>query len=370
MKYIIKNLQHFYKTEKSVFLLTVCCSLLSVIMLFFSYGLFRVYHEKQKSDISELRSVQVAINGVSDSDTASDTVSDTISKTDLEQCLARFSPGLSEAIDVIFVKGRISDAVTLECRFRWEDGHYAISKTFADNMIKNNFSSVYFTPEQERQGSPVALVPERTGQGSLELQGRQYEVIGFLTTDETPIVPYASLNPDTPLDQEEGVYFSFSKAVSRQQYEELCDILTEQLGDKITIPPLPQLDAQNASFYNTMLLIALLIVFIAASNFAVQFHYICLRRKKMLAVYRLCGLDRHACMILFMAETVAIMLPVCLVGMFLFHICLLPVFIRLSADWAGIYHLRIYLLMLCADIGITGIVLFAVIRTVLNRETI
>lgn len=360
MKYVIKNLHHFYKTEKSIFLLTLCCSLLSVIMFFFSYGLFRVYHEKKLSDITELCGLQIEI--------INDNASDSLSKSDLERCLIQFSPELSHAIDMILVGARISEATTLDCRFTWENGHYSICKAYADNSIKNNFSNTYFTPEQEQQGSLVALIPGQSEQKEIIIQGKQYTVIGRLNTDEEPIIPYSSLNSYTQLSPKQGISFGFSKAISKQQYNELCDILTSQLADKIMIPPLPQLDAQNASFYNTMILIAVLIVFIAASNFAIQFHYVLTRRKKMLNIYRLCGLDRRSCIRLFMAEALGIILPVCLAGIFLFHVCLLPIFIKLSADWAGLYNLKIYLSMFCVYVGVTGIVLSFMIRKVMAGQ--
>lgn len=338
MKYIFKNLYAIKKDQPIFLIFIIITVLITSIMINFSFGTYRVFEEKKLAEIEDLRHLDIAI----DEDAG-------ISKAGLDQCFQQLSGDLEELIYMILVSAEIDEHLNLECRFALKDGKYVPSSVFRDNLIKGNLTDHYFTEEQEANGELVALIGinQKSNSGNtLIIQGKSYQIIGRQSWDfDNPLVPFGSLNPETEINAADGIYLSFTKAISKKQYEKIKRIFETTWGDLVEVPPFSGETDQNRTVYNTMLLIAMVIAVISAINYAVLFQYIMLRQEQMLAVYRLCGMKRKQATNIYLAECLFIIITAYAAGAALFHVFVLPVLEYLSDTIRSEFSLKIYLIL-------------------------
>ena len=369
MKYIFKNFKSFRKNQPVFLLLIIISVFATSMMINFSFGIYCNYRERKLSEIRQLRNIQMHINE-----------SAQINKSDLENCLLYLPEDLENLIDGVYVSMDIDDNLSIECQFALKNGKYIPAAAFRDNLLKANFINNYFTIEQEQNGELVALIYKESKEqsdfhdeinGFIEIQSKTYKVIGYQSwTIEEPILPFASLNQDTRTNAEEGIYLHFSRAISKQEYDDLYRIFNDNFGDLIEIPQIPFVHGQDQSVYNTMMLIAIGIAVTAAVNFAILFKYIMMQRDKMLAVYRICGLTKIKAVVLYLMECVFIIVPIYIGGSVCFNYIMLPLLSKMVGLSGTIYSIRAYLLLFLSYIIISVILLVVIIYAEIYRKNI
>lgn len=374
MKYIVKNLNSFLKNQPLIMLLIAISVFAASIMINFSFGIYCNYREKKLSEIDELRHIQIEIDENAE-----------LTKSMLEHCFLQLPKDLENLIDTILVSAEVDDSLKIECRFAAKNGKYVPSAVFRDNLLKANLADHYFSQEQEENGELVALywdslknsksnsleISLPIHEDSIEIQGKTYKIIGFQSFIENkPIIPFSSLNSATKIDTKDGIYLNFSKAIMKPQYDELCDIINNNLGDIVQIPPLPLSDNQDGSLYNTIMLIAVCIAIIAAINFAILFQYMMMQREKMLAVYRICGMKKNRAVLTYLAECIIIIVPVYFMGTLVFHFAVLPVLSGIIDSIQTAYSLSMYIRLFLTYVISSIIVLLAIISMGIYRKKI
>lgn len=373
MKYILKNIILFKKNQPVFLVLIIVSVFITSIMINFSYGLYLNYRDKKNSEIDALRHLQIEINEDAD-----------LTKSNLEDCILHLPTDLEQLINTIRV--RLEDnGVGIDCAIAVRDGTYITPAVYRDNLIKANFIDSYFTDKQEKNGDLVALCWDYRKanqfplQGNnlvqegdfLQIQGNSYQVIGLQTwSDYHIMLPFGSLNPETILDSNEGIYLHFNKAISKRQYDKLYAAFNGHFGDKIQIPSLPLDPSDNRSLYNTIMLISVCITIIAAINFAILFQYIMLQREKTLAVYRICGLRKTQAVLIYLSECACILVPVYALGSLTFHYLFLPVLTQFITYIHTAYTWSSYLFLFLTYVISSAAILLLIIQANIYRKKI
>lgn len=356
MKYILKNLHEMKKNQPVFLALIVTSVLVTSIMMNFSFGTYCIFREKKLAEIESLRNLDIGINQDAK-----------IVKSSLDDCFFQFSENLETLIDMVLVRVKTDNQVNLECRFSVKDGHYDLPGNFRENLMKGNLADNYFTREQESKGDLVALkgtAQKNDQNGKLNIQNKTYMIIGCQSWDpDKPMIPFASLDLNTEICADDGIYMSFSRAVTKREYEDIKLIFKENLGELIEISPFSDEVNQNRSLYSMIMRISVCIAVTAAINYAVLFQYIMLRQEYMLAVYRLCGMRRKQAVGIYLLECFIIIIPVYVVGAILFHALVLPMLVKNYTFIRVEFNLRIYLLLfgiyLVSSISILTLVIIA-----------
>lgn len=356
MKYILKNLHEMKRNQPVFLVLIIITVLVTGIMMNFSFGIYHIFREKKLSEIESLKQLDISISQDAK-----------IVKSSLDKCFTQFSENLENLIDMVLVSVEVDDQLSLECRFSVRDGEYALPWNFRENMMKGNLADNYFTQEQEAKGELVALKGTYQKDGpdrKLRIQDKIYEVIGCQSWNpDNPMIPFASLEPNTEICADSGIYMSFARAITKREYEEIEFIFKENLGELVEISPFSGEMEQSRSLYSVIMLISVCIAVTAAINYAILFQYIMLRQEYMLAVYRMCGMRRKQAVGVYLAECLIIITPVYVIGIILFHVLVLPKLERISIFIRAEFSVKIYLLLfgiyLISSVSVMALVIIA-----------
>ncbi|HIS25669.1 MAG TPA: hypothetical protein IAA57_02000 [Candidatus Pullilachnospira intestinigallinarum] len=206
--------------------------------------------------------------------------------------------------------------------------------------------------------------------GTLSILGKEYKVIGRQSWAEAVLIPYQSLEDDTALYNDFGFSLSFHEPVTRDQYNQLKETLTAQLGDRVIFPEREIYDFNQLYLYNTILLINGFILLAAALNFALLYRYILMKRKKNLAVFQLCGLTRLRAACYYLGECILLLVPVIPLAFVCFCLLVLPALAETYTDIWTLFPGSIYGKFGGAYLVVSLLVLVPVIALELNRQTL
>lgn len=352
MKYTVKNLLKFISNEKMIFILTIICVITSSFIINFSYGLYQNFHIVKEEEESELYSFEVTFNN--------DISGNFASKSDIKKAVLSFSDDLNNAIDMYFVKPYtdeipITDYNAMYIRFCVKNGKIAPCQLFIDNMKKYGtlVSGNYFSEEEEATGQNVALVFDDIGSfdsftekimiddETIVFQGKKYKIIG-LQKMHPLIVPFESLNDDTPIDL---LLFNFKNPLTRSQYNEIKEKIQSNIGDLASIPELNIPEPENYYLYNTIIFISALIAILAAINFAILYQYVLTKRRKTLSIFRICGCTITRAFKMLISECMIITIPTFVLTSLIFDKTALPILSKYFEYIESAYSIKLYLLI-------------------------
>lgn len=379
MKYIIKNITSFVKKEKAIFMLVLLCVITSSFVIIFSYGLYKNYNRVKFEEENKLNEFYAVFNN---SETAF------ASKGELKRILLNFSDELNEAVDMyypVLICEEPKDSGEEEMigiRFCIKNGDILPCTIFKDNLVTQGWmwSGRYFSEQEEKNGERVALifVNDYGGIGEFSkklmiddetalFQGNEYKIIGSQMFEEF-IVPFNCVKDDTLVS---FVVFHFKKAVTRSQYNEIKEALEKNFPNVVEVQDLDIPEIENYYFYNTIIMISVLIAVLAAINFAFLYKYILSKRIKALAVLRICGCTKQQALGMFIGECMIIVVPVLALTTLAYDKLLLPKLGQYFEYIKSVYSPKLYLLISAIYIIITFIVLLVMINFgFLNKEIV
>ena len=385
MRYLFKNLKSFIQTEKTIFFLVLLCVVTSSFIINFSYGLYQNYNVVKKEETSELTEMVITINN-----------SDNVTKQKLKNCIFSISDSTNNAMKMYVASPVIEPFYSRQTDpnqpwnaimmyFVAENGKIKHSARFEENLINNGnlISGEYFTDAQEANGDKVAIVriieDEQNDLGCtkeittrvdgekrwIQIQNKEYEVIGYHKQLATPFFPFESLDEETTFQNWIGIVFKDSMTIS--QYNDIKENFESVFGNSISVPELDIPESENYYLYNTITAISILIALLAAINFAVLYKYILSKRTKALAVFQICGCTRGKILLMFISECMIIAIPLFGLTTFFYAKIVLPYLSRYFEYIEGAYSLKMYLLIFAIYIISTLIVLLIMILRFLRK---
>lgn len=390
--YVIKNLKTFIANNGMIFILLVVCITVSTLILQFSYGIYQNYHVIIEQGESEYRNINIDFDNKSN---------DYVKLSQVLECVYSFSPDLYNKLNYCSVgqdQQIFRDTYENMDYIEDENGNwidpgkvnffYFSFKTnggimdcniIKSNYIQNNFmEGRWFTKDEWDQGKKVCLVGLGNGiqrippfvdenkkvvytiehDGIIETNeytdefGDTYEVIGT-TQIGTSVFPIYSVNPDYRIDI---FYLELFNPITSEQYHELCDILESNLGDYVDMPDIEFTESRNIYLYNTILIICGLVSLAAGINFMILFHFIMMKRRKKLAVFRLCGCTYIECITMCLTECLILTVPLYIISTLVYDKFIVSAFSDLYPYMESANSLKIYMILGALYIGITTII--------------
>lgn len=373
VKYILKNIKAFVKTEKMIFLLIIMCIITSSFIINFSYGLYQNYHVLKEEEESELYEFNVLFNNSKNA---------FVSKKELKNAVLSFTDTLNESIDMYLVEPLCDEFMDtgfnrIVIRFSIKDRNIMPCDVFESNMKEYDtlISGRYFSDEEEKHGERVALAFDDIGKNesfteslmidddTIQFQGNKFKIIGIQKIHPL-IVPFNSLEDDTPIN---NILFSFKKPITRSFYDEIKNVLISNFGNLANVPDIDIPEAENYYLYNTIILISIMIAFLAAINFAILYKYILSKRTKSLAIFRICGCTKAKVRAMFISECMIIAVPLFAATTLIYDKFVLPKLGRHFEYIESAYSIKLYLLIFGIYIATTFVVLLFMISGFLKK---
>lgn len=397
--YVLKNLRSLIFGNKLIFGLLLICIIVSTLVIQFSYGIYQNYHVIIERGKSEYREIYIEFDNAAH---------DHVKLSEVLNCLHSFSPNLYKNIDffsigqdqmlfrdtyenmeIIVDEHEVVDPAKMiyfYCSFK-ENGAITYSETVKYNaMHSGNMEGRWFTKEEWDQEKKVCIVGlgnsvqriepfssyniEHDGIVETDVYtdefGDTYDIIGIDTGATT--FPVYSANPNYRIDT---LYLGLFDPITSEQYHELSDILKSNLGDHVDMPELEFTESRNIYLYNTILIICGLISLAAGINFIILFHFIMMKRRKKLAVFRLCGCTYIKCITMCLAECLILTVPLYIISTFVYNKFIVSAFSDLYPYMESANSLKIYLILGALYIGITTIItLVMLIRDVTKASIV
>ena len=385
MRYLFKNLKSFIKTEKMIFLLVLLCIVTSSFIINFSYGLYQNYNVVKKEETSDLTEMVITINNPDD-----------VTKQKLKECIFSISDSTNSSmkmyvaspiIEPFYSKQNDPDQPwnAIMMYFVAENGRIKHSASFEENLKNNGnlVSGEYFNDAQETNGDKVAIVRIiEDGQMDLgctkeittrvegekrwvQIQNKEYEVIGYHKQLATPFFPFESLDEETTFQNWIGIVFKDSMTIS--EYQDIKNNFESIFGNSVSVPELDIPESENYYLYNTITAISVLIALLAAINFSVLYKYILSKRTKTLAIFQLCGCTRSKILFLFISECMLIAIPLFTLTTVFYDKVVLPYLSKYFEYIEGAYNIKLYLLIFAIYIFSTIFVLLIMILRFLRK---
>ena len=345
MKYILKDIINFIKTDTFVFFISILTIFVSVIMIHFSYGIFQNYeYEKQNiesgsKDIGLLPTYECEKDGYIVGEGGlgwhyNPSFENPITVGEFKEFIMKIDPYLYS--DILDVSVRVCvDNYPIHCNFGLSEAGIVTSPGINENLKING---TRYTDEDFLTGAKVVYVYDHNHNEAVPtveellyekdnhyimLAGELYEIIGL--HDGMPDSVYAIITslPDDATIQE-GVNISFTRYVNARDYNHIGSIAKEVFGDRIELRDIGLPDPDTIRIYNTILIVAVVITLIAAVNYAILYSYILKKRSRQIMCMRLCGMKYSQAVLLYLGENILISLSVYIVTIICFIKKVLP----------------------------------------------
>lgn len=386
MKYIFLNLKNLAKNEKFIFAVMLVCIFVSAWIMTFSYGLYQNYHSMRIESETDSKEICPEI-----------AAGETLTQGELKLYLDSLSDTVLSGMNVIFcstsfefehIDPNSSESymrnVMIVSRFTVSGGEYRTSPYIAD-MWNNNAmikTGHYFSDADETEGLCVAMVDDAwvndplrrldyaellDGSDTITLFGEKYSIIGTHSSFGAA-VPFLSLPGDAVMD---SFILSFENAVSRKSYDELKRRAGEILPGKLIFPELPFPDEESIYIYNNIMLISMLIAALTIINFALLYDFIFKKRRRQLAIMRICGCTPLRAWGICLGECCVVCVPVFLLGVATFipfmHGFLSDIFIYMEDSYTPAIYAAIFIIYLVMLLVIMGVKLIVQINKTLSE---
>lgn len=371
MKYVFYNIRNLAKNEKFIFAVMLLCIFISAWIMTFSFGLYQHYFSMRINADEESKQITPQIAG-------------TLTRGEAKAYLDSLSEELTDDINVIMCNSpytfenasRPGDYINpgLVSRFVIRGGDYRISSYVSDIWEENNMivTGRYLSETEEMNGALSVLISQDVktnkfrraeyadillDEDTLLINGERYNIVGTHTSFGM-IVPFLSISEERPIDT---LSFGFKNILTRKKYNELVSRADEIIPEKLVFPEFAAPDQESMYIYNNIMMISVLIAVLVIINFAFLYSFIFGKRRRQLAVMRICGCTAAQAWGICLGECIVLCVPVFLVGMLTYipfmHGVLSEVFVYMEASYKPWIYAAIFGIYLVTLIVIMGIFL-------------
>ena len=374
MKYIHKNLKNFAKSEPLMILLIMLCSVFAANVLYFSLGLISHYQEQKRvGDISsyelcvQYKDLYEAKVHCDENYVQIARDYDYLTIGEFKQMLGSLNTDMYRDCSMIYTdivyddefanvefdgNGMSTKSLTvIPFRFKYDPATEIISNAVANserNIYGQNLSVEDYIYASKKASIGIGIYNDlfvenkkqtETGYATsyddtynfednkeIELFGIDYEIIGI--TENIGIeLPLSSIPDDEKLRTffPDMVMFVYDMPVTNTQYKALCDYIDENYAGKLCVKEL-DFTYDNSSYYSQLIAIMLFIVVISSVNIAIIFRYILIKRRRKIAVFKLCGCTESKLNCMFVAEAMLPVFSAFFVGTMFYFAALKPIF--------------------------------------------
>ncbi len=347
---ILKNLMNFIRQNKTLFILITVTQIMSVVIILFSYGVYR----NNKYKLAEGESEADYYNFWSKEDISKVKFSDV--KTELLKLAEKYD-GIIENV-MISGWSQIDDINIEERAMVYQYGRIWVGSSFEfskgglktgnryDEVLKKN-DGRYFTDEEINNGAQVCLVADclyEIEPNCWVIDGIEYEVIGHEHSEENAhngrwyvgaILPYYSIPDEMRVSY---ISLSLTRPLLKSEHEELTNDFRMFIPEsEVEFPEYTGIDVDEKATMKTMMLAAVFMSLISAFSVCVIYRYILTKRIKTTAIYRICGCTIIKSAMIYISEMVFVLGFSSMFGSILFEFLIEP-FLERKYTWFSVIY--------------------------------
>ena len=191
----------------------------------------------------------------------------------------------------------------------------------------------------------------------LTLNNIKYEVIGELKSAELIKIPFEAVDDDFFVI--DSLTFKLNTPLTKNEFAQIKQLYLKYFSDRqVELPNIAVSDAEQIRFYNTNLIIAIVVALLVSINLILLFKYILMTRQKELAILRITGATVNKVRRLYIIETMIISIIV-----FILSACIFDIFVK---DIVISHYEYAYVVYSLKNYCITFLLYILVIYIILN----
>lgn len=352
LKLILKSIKNSFRNFRKIYLLLIVSQFISIISIFFVYGIFTSYSAKmQELDID---SYQIG------------TQFDGGNIGTLRECLPEIMDQIGRKLDYIWVSAT-SDGFLISMHSEYHSGKY----TPADLVLENGEAIAGRTLTYEDAVNENKVIysdnAEHKPGDSLNIAGTEFEIIGvngIYNRSDTISMPFNSCPDDVDLHL---VYFNFEQLPTQKDYDCIKNTFKNVFGDDVHIDEFQLQDQEAIISYRTTIIISIAIGLVSALNTCLLYGYIISQRQKQMAIYGIVGASKGLRLMMNELEIMLVDIVVVIMGFVMFRFGLEDVIATVYESSVELYSMKAYLLMMAMYVACI-LVFTMVLLTIMNRD--
>lgn len=342
LKIVLGNIKNSFKSFRKIYILLVASQMISILSLFFVYGVFSSYSLKMQELDSESYTIGTSFEGAN--------------VGELKNCLPKVLDKIEKKLNFFWVSVA-TDEFMVSSHTEYHRGEYFISKTVQENIYVEKGRMI--TDEDEKNHARVLLSArldvDKVGD-VIDVSGTEFEVIGLDSSGMGHVeIPFSSCPDNADLYL---VIFKFKELPTQRDYNVIKDTFESAFGERLIMGDFKLKNEEAIISYRTNIIISVAIVVISALNTCLLFGYIVTQRRKQMAVYGIIGATRGRRLAINEIEIMLISFVTVLLGFVIFRLGLENVITRIYESSAELYSVEVYLIMM--TLYIISILIFTV----------
>ena len=191
----------------------------------------------------------------------------------------------------------------------------------------------------------------------LTLNNIKYEVIGELQSADIIKIPFEAVDDNFYVI--DTLTFKLNTPLTKNEFAQIKQLYLKYFSDRqVELPNIAVSDAEQLRFYNTNLIIAIVVAILVSINLILLFKYVLMTRRKELAILRITGATINKVRRLYVLETMIISII-----LFIFSACIFDIFIK---DIVLSHYEYAYVVYSLKNYCITFLLYILVIYIILN----
>ena len=383
MRYVFQNFFTLVKNEKFIFSVMLVCVFISAWTMLFSYGFYQNYSTLLVESDSDSKDISVGI-----------AEGETLTSGELKSYLDELPDALLSGVKLVYCEtwyeydnavNSYKEGVPVVSRFTVRDGVYRTSSYIAEMWENNGMIATgrYLTDEDEINGTKSVMVAKSSMESAFWRKenknfivndntalifGQTFGIIGTHTSSGA-VVPFLAIPEEVSVT---GFTLSFENVVSRSEYETLVQTASKVARGKMIFPELPFPDEEQISVYNNVIAISVLIAALTIINFAFLYNFIFEKRRRVIAIMRICGCTATRARAICIGECCLICIPVFAVGILTYipfmKGVLSGIFVYMERSYTPAVYLAVFAVYTVMLLVIMRIMLLRQIGRELSRE--
>lgn len=390
LNYIYKSIIISIKNNLVISMLYVICTAAAVLAVLFSHGVYQNY--STDTYLSEISSDQEQafysfgekLDKIENSGTVSYQGDGRGTVGEFRQVLELLDEDVKESFTGFWIRFDLRSygmAERMDGRLEYhaEVGKYGLYNDYIDNTHVTYGRNI--TEEEEYHGSKVCVMhnypigenpaPTALVGDKVTLFGSEYEIIGMWSEADAGAddlsVPFASLPDDIPVS---SIFFLEGKVITTKAFNAVNDAMKQVFGDSVNIPEMETADVTEVKFYNSVVIISVVLSVIAAITLMILFRYIIFTRRKMLSILRLAGCTRCRAAVMFITESVGISVLIFGLCAIAYHFLILPRLTFFFPKITEVYTVRTYLYIFAVFTGVLLLTMTVMVSLQLDRQPV
>lgn len=319
--YIFKDFQYMLKSEKLLLIIIVCIQLISILVVFFSYGV--INHYNTKVGVMEDKALTYSFDITNDDRP--------LTGEEINGFYNVLFSVIDNKIDRVFAMGRNDTTfkILFNAGYDYENKKLVVHQKNIENvfLMYLDDESTRFDNETEEiikrfeAGEKVALVgidklPE---EDVIEIAGEKYNIIGSFK--EGPYINAIEIFFTEIPNDIEVVHTSvfFSKPLLEPEYEIFASTAKMYFGDRVNIPEFNGINNENEyRVYRNIMAILGAFIIMCGVNCCIIYSHMLEKRRRRFAISRVCGCNTLKAVFIYLFELLSISLVTLIVGVVLF----------------------------------------------------